>query len=251
MGQLKIKGEFNFDNYSTPQAIDYEICKRPLFHGTRKYAIEVSEEKRQAFYNACREVALFAKELIKAEKIPFNTVVYGFNESSVYEYGDFYLTTTFSCAVEFSYQAGGELGKNVYSVCMNIRNSNIEVSAEIKDKIDLITAEFLKYEKSEKVVLVYEGIKFDDLYTNGGHKFIESLELDEYEKEDIEDLYKEKETQTLATNTSLRIKNPKNYEAYSISETDFRKGFKVFTEIKDVDKYIKTHNSYVSTKWDF
>ena len=59
-----------------------------------------------------------------SEKIDFNTVVYGFNRSSSYEYGDFYLTTDYTCAIEFSYQAGGELGKNVYSVCKDIINKN-------------------------------------------------------------------------------------------------------------------------------
>ena len=251
MGDLLVKGEFNFNNYATPEIVDYKNCKMPLFHGTRKYALEVSEEKRQEFYNACREVAIFAKDLIDTEKIAFNTVVFMFNKSAKYEYGDFYLTPTYTCAISFSYQAGGELGKNVYSVCKDIINNNIEVPPTIKEKIDLIVNEFIKYEKSEKVVLVYVGIKFEDLYTATGRKFINSLELDEYEKEDVEELYKEKETQTYCKNLSLRIKNPKNYEAYSIDELNFRKGFKAFTEITDIDKYIKRHNSYVATKWDF
>lgn len=251
MGKLNIKSVFDFDNYITPNIIDYNNCKKPLFHGTRIYAIEVSEEKRQQFYNACCEVAVFAKDLINTEKIPFNTVVFMYNKSTMYEYGDFYLTPTFSCAIGYSYQAGGELAKNVYLVCKEIINSNIDVSLEIKQKINLIVNEYEKYDKSEKIVLVYEGVKFEDIYTATGSKFLNSLKLDEYEKEDIEELYKEKETQTFSTNKTFRIKNPESYEAYIISELNFRKGFELFTEISDIDRFIRTHNSYESTKWDF
>lgn len=272
MGKLNIVGEFNFDNFVAQNIIDYNNYKKPLFHGTRRYALEVCEENRQRFNEACNTFCVYAQQLINENKIFPNFVVMGFNNSSLHQYGDFYLTTTYSNAIDFSYLLGGELANSIYDVCLDINERGVEVPNEIKKLMNFIMSEISNYKKSQKVVLVYFDLKFADLYTHGGRRFISDEQLNEvnndfgayekgslnnlfimpnFAKQKIDDLYEEKETINFQSNTTFRIKNPEDYKAFLITEEYFRKGFESFTEITDVDKFIKQNNSYVKTKWDF
>ena len=72
MSKLDVKSKVDFNRAVKHVDVDYEICKRPLFHGTRRYALEVTEENRQKFYNACNIVVPFAKELMRNNKIEYN-----------------------------------------------------------------------------------------------------------------------------------------------------------------------------------
>ncbi len=251
MSKLNVKSMVDFNRDVKHVDVDYEICKRPLFHGTRRYALEVSEENRQKFYNACNIIAPFAKELIRNKKIEHNYVVDAANRSSAYEYGDLYLTIGYTRAINYSYYAGGELGQNVYRVCEDIINKGIEIIDEIKEAIEIISSEYEKYQNSEKVVLVFFDVKFDDLYTRGGRKFIDFLDINEDVKEEIDELYAEEETLGSSPDKDFRLKNPNDYEIYIVNEKDFREGVKLFTKINDIDECIRRHNSYVKQKWDF
>lgn len=252
MGQLKIKGEFNFDNYSTPQAIDYGTCKRPLFHGTRKYSLEISEEARQIFNEACNKILAFARTLIRNKKIEYNIVVNTAKQCFAFEYGDFYLTLSFTRAIDYSYNVGGELGQNIYKVCQVIKSKNIELTDEIRNAIDIVSSEYEKYEKSEKVILVVNDINFNDLYNRNGSKLIDSLELNEDAKEEIVDLYTEEETSNCELDRDFMVKNIGDYKIHVVQEKDFRQGIKFFTKIDNVDEYIKNHNILCGNpKYDF
>lgn len=179
MEKLKVLGDFDFNNYEFSQSVDYEVFRLPLLHGTRRYALEVSEAKRKEFYDACNVVMPFAKKLIDKKKIDFNYVVNAVDKSSQYQYGDFYLTTSFGGAIDYSYYAGGELGQNVYKVSQEIINKGIEIADEIKKAISLISKEYIKYSESEKVVLIFLDVKFSDLLSRGGREIIGQTGIDE------------------------------------------------------------------------
>lgn len=251
MNKLNVKGNFEFDKCVQSQVIDYEVLKRPLFHGTRKYAIEITKEKLQEFYDACNVVLPFVKELIHNKKVEYNIVVNTANSSSAYEYGDFYVTLSFISAINYCYYAGGELGQNIYNVCQEIIKNGIELPAEIKTAVDVVFAEYEKFSSSEKIVLVFNDVKFADLYCRNGGKFIDSFNTAEAVKEEIDELYAEEETQDSAPDQDFRLKNLNDYEAYIVNEKDFRQGVKIFTKINDVDGYINQYNLSETPKWDF
>lgn len=251
MNKLNVKGAFDFDKYVKSPVVDYEVFQRPLFHGTRKYAIEITPDNLQKFYNACNSILPFVKELIRNKKVEYNIVVSTANSCSAYEYGDFYLTLAFTRAINYSYYIGGELGHNIYNICQEILTKEIELPDKIKAAVDVIFAEYEKFSKSEKIVLAFNGVKFADLYCRGGSKFIDSLDMDEDEKEEIDELYAEEETQISTPDKDFRLKNLNDYDAYIVNVNDFRKGIKIFTKIKDIDEYINLHNLYKRKKWDF
>ena len=61
---LKTKEIENLNEIANIIVNEEGCCKIPLLHGTRRYAIQVSDYDRQRFYNACKEVILFAKTLM-------------------------------------------------------------------------------------------------------------------------------------------------------------------------------------------
>ncbi len=239
MARLKIKGSFDFKQDLKSQQMDYEFCTRPLFHGTRKYAIEVSEEKRLEFFKACYEVALFAKKLISIGKIKYNIVIMQVGENSAFEYGDLYLISTYTTAISYAHNIAGELGKNVFLICEEIKRACVELDDRMQMLIDMVMKEYENYKVSEKIILVYMNVKFVDLYTCGGSPFIDVDDV-EYTQYMIEELYNEKEKLGYLPNTSFRLKNPEQYEAYIIKEKDLRNGFAAFTNIIDVDGHLRS-----------
>ena len=248
MENLRIKGEFDFENYVKCQQNDYVFCSKPLFHGTRQYAIEVCPKKRLEFVDACYKIALFAKKLILEKKIEYNIVIMQVGVNTAFEYGDLYLIDTYTTAISYANNVAGELGKNVFLVCKNIKQARISLDDTMQGLIDSVMQEYVNYEASEKIVLVYQNVEFTDLYTIGGSSFI-----DPDDEEDmrfmIDDLYYEKEKLGRFPNTSFRLKNVEKYEAYIIREADLRKGFKAFTEVDDIDEHLKREKlNFISRK---
>lgn len=242
---------------------DAKSCKIPLFHGTRRYALQVAEADRNRFYEACKTVMLFAQKLAFSDKIDNDalesyqrttnplflaTVVYGFGRSHSYEYGDLYVTSGFSTAFSYTHNVGGELGEWAYRQCEGFKHFSIDLDESTLEATKIVIEEYEKYRNSEKVILIYYGIKFTDLLHEGGSPFWFD---DEYMQEDIEYLYEDAiETDYSQANTALRLINPDAYTAYILPEKDFRKGFKIFTKIQDIDEFIKNHNRMSSTKWE-
>jgi hypothetical protein len=258
---LKTKEIENLNEIANIIVNEEGCCKTPLLHGTRRYAIQTSDFDRQRFYNACKEVILFAKTLIhkniiaddalenyqRTKNLMFlSTVVYGFGCSSAYEYGDFYLTSSFSHAFSFTYNAGGELGEWAFRQCEGFEYFSIELDESTKAAVEIVKEEYIKYQNSERIILVYYGVKFSDMLNRGGSPFWVD---DEYMQEEIEELYNSKDTDSVETNNAFRLLNAEIYTPYVLSEKDFRAGFGIFTEISDVDEFIRDHNLYCSPKW--
>ncbi len=240
---------------------DEEYCKIPLFHGTRRYALEVTDAERDKFYDACKTVILFAQKIAFSNKIDdtalqtyqrktnplfLATVVYGFGRSHSYEYGDLYITSGFSTAFGFTHNIGGELGEWAYRQCEGFNHFSIELDEKTYDAVEIVQTEYKKYSNSEKVILIYFGVNFKDMLNAGGTPFWAD---DEYMQEEIADLYDSRETDNEIHNETFRLINLDKYTPYCLREQDFRKGFELFTDIKDLDRFIKHHNMACSQKW--
>ncbi len=226
------------------------FCPVPLFHGTRRYALQVSDEDRRRFYIACDKVISFAKKIVFAEVIDdnelfeyqrtknnlfLNTVVYMY-KTSLYEYGAFYLTTSYTNSLGFSNYAGGELGEWAYFQCIGFEDFNIELSQEIQEAVSVIKEEYEKYHNSEKIVLVYYGVRIEDLCTQQGTPFTEN-------DSDIFEFCVDSDNSRCQY--TFRLADTNAYCATVVGEKAIRDGFFVFTQVSDVDKYIKRK------KWTF
>lgn len=235
-------------------------CKIPLFHGTREHAIQISDADRKRFSDACEKVILFAKKIAKdgiinsdelleyqtnKNSMFLSTVVICFG-SSAFEYGDLYLTSGFSHAFGFTYNAGGELGEWAYHQCVGFEDFEIELDDPTKEAVEIVKKEYIKYKNSERIILVYYGVKFTDMLDRGGSPFWID---DEYMQEEISYLYDEIDDDFCEYNNAFRLLNSEMYTAYILREKDFRKGFEFFTEISDVDKFIRHHNMRSNLKW--
>ena len=111
----------------------------------------------------------------------------------------------------------------------------------------IVLEEYKKYESSEKVILVFSNVRFEDLLTEQGESFLlyddngnPNVEYNDYR---IRSLNKAKVTDCMECNRSFRLQRKETYTAYLIRQDDFKKGFSVFTEIRDVDKYLEWNRS--------
>ena len=114
-------------------------CAKPLFHGTRMYALQVSEEDRKRFYTACDGIISFAKELFmncpidddvlteyqRTKNLLFLSTVVHQYKTAAYEYGSFYITTSYPTAITYANNCGGELGQWAYAHCIGFRDFQI------------------------------------------------------------------------------------------------------------------------------
>ena len=235
--------------------------KIPLFHGTRMYALQVSEKERKRFYDACDRIISFAQKLVWScpvdEEVLTNYIrtrnplflgsVVSQYKTSAYEYGSFYVTTSYPTAITFANNSGGELGQWAYAQCIGLRDFNIDLDAETNEAATIVVNEHQRYESSEKVILVFYGVKFEDLLTERGDPFLlydeNGIPNEEYNAFAIRSLNKAKVTDGTQCVRSYRLERCETYTAYWIRQEDFKKGISIFTEIKDVDKYLKWNDS--------
>ena len=231
-------------------------CKIPLFHGTRRYALEVSSDERTRFYNACKTVLKFANEYFRSDKINWKTVqeyrktnllfmkaevVSNYGRPS-YEYGDFYLTSSFVNAIQFSNNEAGELGKYAFGQCKGFADLGIELEPNVLEAVKIVEEEYPKYSQSERVILVFYAVDVLDLYTESGGAYADMLNrLGESKfKLKLETLYEDcQEEDNCRFGQNFRLKNVSKYAPLQMVEEKFKSGFKAFTKIKDIDKYIK------------
>lgn len=236
----------------------------PLFHGTRRYALQITDEKRERLMSVCQQVISFANkyyysgnvdwdrlEVYQREKdIQFlSTVVSQYNLSD-YQYGDFYLTTSYKTAIGFSCYAGGESGSNAYSQIKGFETWKIELDETTKAAAKIVVEEYERYCNSEKVILAFFGVKLTDLYSRGGSPIL--MNDSEEELKEVKERYeKGVDEDSFQRNHQFRLADPSEYTAYVLGENKFRDGFTVFTKISNVDQAIQSHNAYYSQKWDF
>ena len=251
----------NITNWSPLLIKDTEHCKIPLFHGTRRYALQITAAERNRYYDACKTVILFAQKIAFSNKIDdvtledyqrktnplfLATVVYGFGRSKSYEYGDLYITSGFSTAFSYTHNVGGELGEWAYRQCEGFKYFSIELDEKTCNAVQIVQTEYEKYRNSERIILIYCGVNFTDMFNEGGTPFWVD---DEYMQEEIEDLYNTIDTDNVQHNETFRLINLDKYTPYILPEKDFRTGFELFTNIHDIDKFIAHHNMICSTKW--
>lgn len=234
-----------------------ECSNVPLFHGTRMYALQASEKERKRFYDACHKIISFAKKLLlncpidddtlkdyRRTKNPLflSTVVSQYKTAS-YEYGSFYVTTNYPIAITFANNSGGELGQWAYAQCVGLRDFQIDLNIETSEAVMLVLEEYKKYENSEKVILVFPGVRFEDLLTERGGSFLlyddNGNPNEKHNTFRIRELNNAKVTDGGGRNLCFRLLRHETYTAYLVRQEDFKKGFSVFTEIRDVDKYLK------------
>ena len=230
-----------------------DLCQIPLFHGTTRYALSIDHEERERFRGACTQVIKFARTIKARGQIPcheleeycrtknplfLGTVVNTYG-SSQYQYGDLYLTSSYTTAIVFAHNAGGELGTSAYSQCKGFHDWGIALDADTEIAARLVVEEYQKYCNSEKIILLFYGVNFHDLLHEGGTPFMIPLNDEEdvvFMREEIEDLYEScKDSDDMIARTNFRLKNLNAYSAYALREKDFRIGFSEFTNIQDMD----------------
>ena len=265
---LKTKELTDVQGFELSAFVAEDSCLIPLFHGTRRYSIEAPQEDLARFYSACNVIISFAKEVIESGIISedelmnyyrngnpeFLDIVVRQAHERKFTYGDFYVSSSYSCAISYAHNVGGELGHSAFAQCVGFRDFNIKLDQELKNATMLIEQEHEKFKQSEKVILVYGGVKYADLIHEGGEPFlfpINNQEDKEYLDFKINRLNRAIDTNKTHTNANFAIKNVDDYTGYVLSEKDFRKGFSVFTKVTDVDNKIKNHNLYSSRKWSF
>lgn len=223
----KIDDNHVFDN----DDVIYEnnILKKPLFHGTRMWLANASDEEinkiREESFKIVKFLQSYDKNATKEEKdrintfldrLDFNTKYYCANSTSwrqvdtnkLFEYGSFYFTCSISIAVSYSVSICGEIGDFAY-ICSNvIKGLNIPCNKEIGDAIDFIFDLFDKHYDDERIVVALNDCNIYDLELENGRKNIEDI-IDDL------DLYVKRK--------SFRVKNIDNYNLYYISKKDFAK----------------------------
>lgn len=232
-------------------------CAIPLFHGTRMCALQATEEERKRLYAACDSVLSFAKHLlwdcpiddnrledyIKAKNPLFLGVVVSQYKSASYAYGAFYLTTSYPEAINYSNNVGGELGEWAYYQCVGFRDLQIALDGDIAKAAQIVVEEYEKNQNSERIILIYSGVRFGDLCTERGNPFLrqdENGNPDEaYNARSFKALARCKDTDSASNRLAFRLSNPQDYVPMLVRQKDFKEGFSVFTQVKNTEKYIK------------
>ena len=245
-----------------------DVCKIPLLHGTRRYALQTTEKERERFYSACNIVMDFAKKLATSDEIDeekvleyqrkynpnfLNILVYT-KGISKFTYSDFYVTSSYSSAISFSHNVGGELGNTAHAQCLGFRYFNIALDEAVSSASKTIIEEYQKYLESEKIIIAFYGVKFEDLLQEDGTDFLiaaDTPQQEAYNIHIIKRLHKSIDTDSLTTNANFRLVNLDTYTKYVIGEKLFKSGFSIFTQISDVEKKIKNHNFVSPNKWEF
>ena len=254
--RLNIKEIEDVNDFETTFNFTEGLCPVPLFHGTREYALTVSDEDRKRFYDACAKVIVFAKKVAFGDVVDDNTlfeyqrtknnkflgtVVYTYN-TALYEYSSFYVTTSYTNALIFSNCSGGELGDWAYHQCVGFEDFNIELDKEIKEAVKVVKEEYQKYNSSEKIVLVYSDVKEENLFTQSGEPTVIENENGKFNYFDADFPKKCVDSDRMKSQHTFRLADPNAYCATLIREKAIRDGFFVFTEISDVDKYLERKN---------
>ena len=224
---IKIKKlDDNYVFYKDDIIYENSILKKPLFHGTRMWLANASDEEltkireesfkiikvlRDYYENATEEeknnIIQCLKSLHEVTKYQClcNGVLQANNDLAMYEYGDLYVTPSFNEAKGFSNHICGELGNYAYVAANAIKKMDIKHDKDVDDAIAFIFDLYDKHHNDERIVLVLFECNIDDLRTENGKK-IESWNKDFYLSQ---------------TMFGYRVKNVDKYTFYFISEKGF------------------------------
>lgn len=233
-------------------------CRIPLFHGTRRYSIEVDKGERERFFAACKTVISFAKRWMDGGNVDWESIkeyrtenrlymdvtVLSQYGSPSYQYGDFYLTSSYTNALIFANRGAGELGDYAYAQARGFAHFGIPLDEDTLAAAGIVEAEYPKYAESERLVLIYYGVMFEDLYTERGGSYMTRMDRrckdGEYAEFLEAHLYDgHKDTDNICMNNNFRLKNREHYFPLELEGPKFKAGFSVFTAVKDVDKYLR------------
>ena len=165
---------------------DLLICRSPLFHGSTEKAIDCNPEIMQLIHDHSLIIIKAAKDFyaknsndpaFKNELKDYveNTgndvfcdgVTCEFGISSLYSYGDFYVTTNFEAAMDYAELTFGELALRAYYNACGLRT--FKANADIEASISFIIDKYDEFKNSPKAVLLLRNVSFDDLRSEGGH----------------------------------------------------------------------------------
>ena len=246
----------NIQNCIAPP-VEIGCCAIPLFHGTRLHALMVADEERARFHAACKQVISFAGKILSENAIDTNALkeyqvsknqlfldsVTMQQKNSFYQHGDFYLTSGYPRAITFTKHAGGELGQWAYHQCLGFKDLNIPLDQQTADAAKVVFEEHQKYQDSEKVVLVYQNVRFDDLRTEGGDPYLLQSEAENQNEAintaRVSALYKSNVTDHSGRQINFRLVKPEAYTARLIHQEDLKAGFAMFTKVTDAERYIR------------
>lgn len=206
----------------------YHLCKNknyvPLFHGTRKYAVECDPtliemmrkhcviilEKARDYYNSL-DSQTYDKywEYRKVSKLQYfaSHLVLTFGGLSNYQYGDFYMTRRFdeTYLLRFTTYGCGEIGRFAYDNILGLKHFNIDLG--INESMEFVLKHYPDFINSEQVVLILNDYKLDELKGESGGKVYE-----------IED------------GVNFRLCNYQNKEFFVIKESLFNEAMELFDE---------------------
>lgn len=187
--------EFNFKEIDFLDTIkcdweerNYQYFVRPLFHGTRRYALECSKEEIAKIKEYSLIIIKFIQKIEKTISLDVvgqyfkrkkerncfaSAVVSQIEKSSLYQYDSLYLTTSIYRAISFSKNACGEIGQTAYDNAIAIKELGIETNdIKIDEAIDYIIKTVPKFKESERVVLIFENVNYDDLKSESSGKAV-------------------------------------------------------------------------------
>lgn len=265
MEKLKYDVLENLDDYVNKEIPhDATVCRRPLFHGTTRFAIDADPAVLSAFYDHCKTIvqkarvysrALPDKEafhksldrLIEEKKISVDWAhVYTFGTLRDYSYGDFYVTTGYLRALHYRKNAGGELGKLAYNVALALEYLGIDLG--IEESVSFVKKLYPSFAESESVVLIAENVAFSDLFTEHGDPFLPDKDSPWYAEDvvfSLTEIYEEEiESEGKSSVDSYRVAHPENYRFKMIPSALLREGIGLFTKISDVDRFLESPTSF-------
>ncbi len=239
----------DFKDYKWNGVQDKDRYTKFLFHGSRKGLIDESPEKIEAFHNECDAFMSYLKENIfqilsemgfsreemykKLNRLPR---VETYKNVKTFEYGDFYLTTDYLMAMSFSAYEAGELCDSCYQIALDIEKLGLVFKDErINELMETIIKKHEKYGGTEKVVLAIPDVLFDDMRSEAGGFYKDSIR---------KRLYEAKGSLGALRRMSVRLNNPSNYEFLLIHENEAEKFIPLFTDIKE-EEVGKLRNSYM------
>ena len=206
----------------------YNLCKNqefiPLFHGTKKYAVECDPIIIEMMHKHCINILLKAKAHFKSVdnetydkywaykkasefKYFASEFITTFGNINNFQYGDFYMTRFFdeTFLLRFTSYGFGEIGRFTYDNIMGLKHFNINIDAN--ESIDFFLKHYPEFLNSEPVVLILNDYNLDELKSEGGNKVYE-----------------------FENNVNFRLSNPFNKNFYVIKQSLFEEAVELFDE---------------------
>ena len=236
---------------------DFKICRQPLFHGTTRLALDSGPEVMEKIHEQSLTILKAVKQyyqdhmsdprffdrLDEYHKKSGNhhfcdAVTTTIGDIRNFSYGDFYVTTNYLSALNFSCLSMGELGKRAYYNAIALKELKIDLG--IDEAIDYIIEKHNQFVNSERVILLIDDILFEDLYTERGYPVLSQDENGNPDYFMCELAYDSEVSESIQNNNNYRVNNLKKYTFKLIKQPLFREGIGCFTEIKDYNAFLAT-----------